>query len=146
MRFDALAQISLGADYRLFGLGKYFDSGLELTLSKHSESWSAFSGSTAFWSRWKLLPWSHLARSGFKAGIGLSYATEFLLAETLYISPTSKLLLHVLLEFDVFPFGENSPWGFLFRVHHRSGGFGLFDGVVGGSDFICLGVRYSPQI
>ncbi|WP_155890787.1 hypothetical protein [Desulfuromonas sp. TF] len=33
-------------------------------------------------------------------------------------------------------------WRLSARIHHRSGVFGLFDGVRGGSNFMGLGVTY----
>ncbi len=142
VQFEPFFQFSLGGAWQFASLGPYFGSGIEATLTKHTESWDLFSASSALWIRWTLLPWSRWVRSGFKAGAGLSYATDYLVAETAHIARSSKLLFHVILEFDVFPFGE-LPWGFLLRVHHRSGIFGLFEGVVGGSDFICLGLRFA---
>ncbi len=32
--------------------------------------------------------------------------------------------------------------GLIYRIHHRSGVFGLFGGVKGASDFYLLGLRY----
>ncbi len=37
---------------------------------------------------------------------------------------------------------DNKNVEFLIRYHHRSGVFGLFDGVVSGSTFITAGVRF----
>ncbi|MEO0650736.1 MAG: hypothetical protein AAFZ65_08660, partial [Planctomycetota bacterium] len=54
----------------------------------------------------------------------------------------TQLLNYLLLEATVgVPSVPN--WDFVFRIHHRSGIFGLFDGVSGGSNVLALGVKYT---
>jgi len=54
---------------------------------------------------------------------------------------TSGLLWYMLLEAD-FDIPHSEQWKVLFRIHHRSGVFGLFDNVDGGSNYITMGLRY----
>ncbi len=76
-------------------------------------------------------------------GNGLSYATDIPEIESAYLSKNSRLLYHLVFEFTfgLEPRKSDSTYEALLRLHHRSGFFGLFDGVVGGSDFLCLGLR-----
>jgi hypothetical protein len=51
-------------------------------------------------------------------------------------------LLHYMGPEITFADPDNKNLEFLLRYHHRSGVFGLFDGVVSGSTFITGGIRY----
>lgn len=88
--------------------------------------------------RWKKTPWSETATFAF--GHGLSYATIPPTIERMYLDRTNRLLYYMLIEFTV-PLLNLKNYDLLLRVHHRSGAFGLFEGVVGGSDYLCLGIR-----
>lgn len=131
---------TLGAS-RSFVKGSYVALEIEAQLSKHLEKASSLSIGSAFVFRWLKVPWERMIPGSFAIGNGLSYSTELLEVETSAIQKTSRLLYHILLEFE-FQFGQNSTWSGFIRDHHRSGIFGLFDGVTGGSDYLCLGVRY----
>ncbi len=127
--------------------GRWMSLEWESQISRHFELASSYSVGAAWVLRWLAPPWDRLIPGSFGIGNGLSYSTEYLGAETSAMGRTSKLLYHVILEFE-FRFGmlgKQSPmrdWGIFFRDHHRSGMFGAFDGVIGGSDFICIGMRY----
>ncbi|MDQ2077205.1 hypothetical protein [Marinimicrobium sp. ABcell2] len=94
--------------------------------------------------RWMHFPWDHILDTRVAYGGGLSYALE-----VPYIEPRSeperedstRLLHYLLLEVEV-TLPEAERWSAFARIHHRSGVFGLFDGVRGGSNFIGVGVRY----
>lgn len=110
---------------------------------KHLEYAKSFSFNGAFVLRWLKTPWSSFAgksRSSFAFGNGLSYASAIPYLETT-LPRTSALLYHLFLEITL-SLEAQSPWEALFRIQHRSGAFGLFNEVVGGSDFLCLGLRY----
>lgn len=116
---------------------------VEGSLTKYLETFDAFSLSGAFVIRWLKTPWSSEAsgfRSTFAFGNGLSFASTVPELES-RLERTSNLLYHLFLEVTL-SLDRQSPWEFLFRIQHRSGAFGLFNGVVGGSDFLCLGLRY----
>lgn len=106
-----------------------------------------FPESTKLWAlnaavvvRFLRTPWSNALGATFGFGNGLSWATQVPKMESDYISKTSRTLYHLLFEFDL-PLGKQSDWSLVARLQHRSGAFGLFDGVVGGSDFLCLGLK-----
>lgn len=111
---------------------------LESSLLKHFERRDRFSVATAFLVRWLKTPWDRIINSSFSFGNGLSYATSAPDLERNYLEKTSRLLYHFSLELA---FDMHREWDVFFRVHHRSGAFGLFNGVVGGSDFLCFGFR-----
>jgi len=131
---------SFGGAYEVIR-SKYLSLELEGQISKHLEQASAFSVGTVLMLRWTVMPWDRIIPGSFGIGNGLSYSTELLQVETSAIEKTFKLLYQIILEYE-FRFGRSSSWSGFIRDHHRSGIFGLFDGVTGGSDFICLGVRY----
>ena len=62
--------------------------------------------------------------------------------ESKYIARTNRVLYHMLMEVAFGIPGTAKAWEAFFRIHHRSGAFGMFNEVVGGSDFLCLGGRY----
>lgn len=94
--------------------------------------------------RWKRFPWSDSLRTSVALGDGLSWASEtpFLEAASHSDHDSSQLLNYLLLEgtlgLPAFP-----RWDVILRIHHRSGVFGLFDGVAGGSNVLALGLRVS---
>jgi hypothetical protein len=54
----------------------------------------------------------------------------------------NNILLHYMGPELTFASPDNKNLEVLFRYHHRSGVFGLFDGVVSGSTFLSTGLRY----
>lgn len=78
---------------------------------------------------------------GIAAGDGLSYASTTPKVETDNSETTSRLLNLLLTEAAVGLKKEKID--IFFRIHHRSGIFGLVNGIEkGGSNFHTLGVRY----
>jgi hypothetical protein len=147
INIDPYYIISIGYLKELVSWNEQLRFEAEGQLTKHLENWNLFSISGAIVVRWIKTPWSSiLPGSSFAFGNGLSQATGIPKIEEIHLSRTSQLLYHFFLEFSLpFHWDESSglsDWEALFRIHHRSGAFGLFNEVVGGSDFLCLGVRY----
>lgn len=94
--------------------------------------------------RWLTFPWNRFLPTTFGFGNGLSYATSPPDLEEAFHpdTGTSQLLYHIAVEFS-FALPRAKHWSMILRVHHRSGVFGLFDDVDGGSNVLCLGLRYS---
>lgn len=95
--------------------------------------------------RWVAFPWNDHVRTTFAIGDGLSYAFETpRLEEELHVDEggTSQLLNYLLLELTLAA-PSWKRWSLVGRVHHRSGIFGVFDGVDGGSNVLALGLRYA---
>lgn len=108
----------------------------------HTE-WNLF-----FTLRWLPFPWDRHLDTSVAVGEGLSYATRVpaverdLHGEVVGLdSPTSKLLNYLMLEV-AFGLPSHPRWDLNVRLHHRSGAFGLFNDVHGGSNTVCVGLRY----
>jgi hypothetical protein len=85
-----------------------------------------------------------LGLSGISLGNGVSYATkkpEYEKEITLN-DKTSRLLYYMMVEM-AFHLPSLSHWELVFRVHHRSGFYGLINGVRGGSNYLGFGLRYN---
>ncbi len=78
-------------------------------------------------------------RLSFALGDGFSYASDIPDLERRRHIHTSQLLNLVLLELA---YDLNQSGALAVRWHHRSGMWGLFNGVEGGSNSVQLGVRY----
>ncbi|MEM8709579.1 MAG: hypothetical protein AAGG01_01390 [Planctomycetota bacterium] len=102
--------------------------------------------------RWMSFPWDEFVDTSFAFGNGLSWATENPDLEAFFHpdTGTTQLLWHIAVEFELARperLRATSPswldsWATFVRVHHRSGVFGTFDGVDGGSNVLALGLRY----
>lgn len=79
--------------------------------------------------------------SSFAMGIGLSYALSPPEIEILVLPKTNPLLMHLIFEYEA-DLNQTASWQGFLRIHHRSGAYGLFNGVTGGSDYLCLGIRH----
>lgn len=78
----------------------------------------------------------------FAVGEGLSLATTDPAFEA-YLHDGNKAndLLNYLAFELVFKFPQLQDTKFIYRLHHRSGVYGLFDGIDGGSNYISVGIR-----
>lgn len=90
--------------------------------------------------RWRRFPWNDVVRTSIGLGGGFSYAARPPAAEKVVRDDAEQLLFHWYIEAAAGP--ADGGWEGIFRLHHRSGGFGLL-GTQGrvGSDFLTFGVR-----
>jgi hypothetical protein len=91
--------------------------------------------------RWLPFFWDDYLDTSFGIGDGLSYASDIPVLETDECEETSRLLNYLMVEFS-FEIPKKASWDLFIRVHHRSGIFGLFNGVTEGSNLLGAGVRY----
>ena len=93
--------------------------------------------------RWSRFPWSDDLRTSFAVGDGLSWATEVppLELEEHEEETAAQLLNYLMLELTL-GLPSQESWDFVFRIHHRSGVFGVFDGVDGGSNVLAIGLKW----
>jgi len=91
--------------------------------------------------RWLPFPWDKYLETSFAVGNGLSYATEVPKVEKEDDDNAQKFLNYLLLELTL-GLPKYPRWDFVIRIHHRSGVFGLYDGVRGGANFLCGGIKY----
>lgn len=92
--------------------------------------------------RWLPFPWDRYLETSFAVGAGLSYATDEPEIEVEKNGRTSRLLGYLMFELAV-AVPQQPQWTLFARVHHRSGAYGLFDGVSGGSNVVGAGLRYA---
>lgn len=104
--------------------------------STASEFW------TALYFRYDKFPWPDKVYMTAGASIGLNYATSISDLEVKKSgNQTGSNLLHYFAPEITVADPDNKDLEFVTRLHHRSGIFGLFNGVDGGSTFLTFGVR-----
>ncbi len=132
------------------GLGKVFARPnerrqweLEVQLAKWFGDQDNFEFNVAAIHRWKRFPWDHHVDTSLAFGSGLSFASETpKLEEELETTGSNPLLVYLSLEAAFSPPGSEH-WAVFLRIHHRSGVFGLINGVDGGSNTLTLGMRFN---
>ena len=99
-------------------------------------------GWAALYFRYDGLPWNDTVYTTLGVNTGLSYLTDISAFERGRDGDgQASKLLHYMGPEVTFADPENKDLELVLRYHHRSGVFGLFDGVVSGSTFISAGVR-----
>jgi hypothetical protein len=93
--------------------------------------------------RWKWFPWNSFLYTNCRWGpTGISYTTGLSPVEA---SQTTHDRTSRFLNLDVFEWtfspGEQSRWEAFIRNQHRSGVYGLINGVSGGSNYVNIGAR-----
>lgn len=87
--------------------------------------------------------WNDVVYTTIAVNTGVSYLTEFSDFERGRDSDgRNSKLLHFMAPELTFALPEHKNIELLLRYHHRSGVFGVFDGVVSGSTFISTGLRF----
>lgn len=145
VRLDASYENSyffvLSAGRKLFQIKDLMKFEAEVQVAKHfgeQHNWE-FNGLVIL--RWVKFPWNNFLKTSFAVGDGLSYATEPPEVEERHHDDTSRLLDYLMFEVSA-SLPDDSRWEVFTRIHHRSGAFGLFNGVTGASNAIGLGIRY----
>ena len=120
-----------------------FDLELDLSVADQfgRENTIAFGAIPEF--RWKWFPWNNYLYTNVRLGpLGASYTTGLSAEEA---SDTAGNHTSRFLNLDVFEWTfaptEQSKWEAFIRNQHRSGIFGLINGVNGGSNYVNLGLR-----
>jgi hypothetical protein len=93
--------------------------------------------------RWTDLPWNkHLYTNVRVGALGISYTTG-ISAWEIHNSDVGhgSRFLHLLVSEVTFAASETAPGEFFIGVHHRSGAYGVFEGVYGGSSYVGVGYR-----
>lgn len=109
-------------------------------LGKHHQEFVELIGS--FNLRWHRFPWNNTVLTTMAIGDGVSY-TPVIPTYEIHLNNSSTYALNYLM-FDVtFAHPKYPQLALLLRWHHRSGIFGLIDGVTGGSDFFTVGLKYT---
>ncbi|MBU4526325.1 MAG: hypothetical protein KUA37_05480 [Desulfomicrobium sp.] len=89
--------------------------------------------------RWDYFPWDKILDTSLAYGLGPSYATKLPEYERQKSGDSEQLLLfwHIEAAFGL----PESNWSTIFRLHHRSSGYGMFADK-GGSNILTMGLRY----
>jgi hypothetical protein len=95
---------------------------------------------TLLFARWHRFPWNGLLLTSIALGEGLSLATRTPLVEREDHSKSSALLNNIQFELT-FALPHQPHWHLVGRIHHRSGIFGLINGVHAASDFAVIGLK-----
>lgn len=104
--------------------------------SNASEFW------TALYINYDGFPWSNTVYTTIGTSIGVNYATSISdQDERKSGNDRSNKLLHYFSPRITFADANNKDLAIAVRWHHRSGVFGLFDGVKGGATFLSIGLR-----
>ncbi len=137
------ADLVVGALSRRIGSFKeYIDFELEGQVAKHFRDQDHWEFNGLVVARWLPFPWDHVIDTSFAVGEGLSYATQTPEVEARSHDETSKFLDYLMFEF-AFSLPSRPEWSLITRIHHRSGAYGLFDGVHGASNAWGVGLRYA---
>ena len=94
--------------------------------------------------RWSSFPWSKTIRTTFGLGGGLSFATDIPSIEIHPQKPDGdyKNLLHYIAVEATFALPKHPDWQVVYRLHHRSGVFGLMGADNVGNTAVQIGVRH----
>ena len=94
--------------------------------------------------RWSNFPWSKTIRTTFGLGGGLSFATDIPSIEMHPQKPDGdyKNLLHYIAVEATFALPKHPDWQVVYRLHHRSGVFGLMGAENVGNTAVQIGVRH----
>jgi len=138
---DNLNFVSL-ALARKFGSYKKIDLELEGQIAKHQgiEDYTEYTAAILF--RWETLPWDDVIDMSFAFGEGFSYTSSIPQFESENDKPAARLLNFLVYE-ATFTIPNHKNWEAILRMHHRSGVFGLINGVRGASNAWALGLRYN---
>lgn len=91
--------------------------------------------------RWSKFPWNPSVATSLAYGLGPSYATQKPEAEIEKHDSTKKFLAYWFGEIALGP--PHTKWAGVFRIHHRSGAFGLIaDPGESGSNTLAIGLKY----
>ena len=136
-----LATIALSKVFKLQNPSHQWE--VEAQLAKHYRSQDHLEFNLLATYRWNRFPWNDYLPTTLAIGDGLSYASE--IPELEASSPTNvgatRLLNYIMVEMSVAPpFAED--WALIARVHHRSGVYGLFNDVEGGSNVVAAGIKF----
>ncbi len=89
--------------------------------------------------RWESFPWDNVLDTSLAYGLGPSYATRLPEYERQKSGDSEQILLfwHIEAAFGL----PDTNWSTIFRLHHRSSGYGVFADK-GGSNVLTMGLRY----
>jgi hypothetical protein len=92
--------------------------------------------------RWHQFPWDNYIDTSLAFGSGLSYFNEPSQIELEEDEDAQRLLGYLAFELT-FGLPQYPRWNLMFRIHHRSGGYGLIGDGESGSNYLCTGLKFA---
>jgi hypothetical protein len=132
---------ALAVSRKFYSLSRHIDLELEGQAIKHIAGQYHEEFNALFVARWLTFPWNRSLPTTFAVGNGLSYATQTAKWEKELHGRASQFLNCMIYEL-AFAFPHAPRWSVVWRVHHRSGIFGLFSDIEGASNAMGLGLKY----
>jgi hypothetical protein len=134
-------RIAAVAVARRLSRGRWIDTEMEGQVAWGVEGSDHVETNALYVVRWRRFPWNRWLPTSFAVGPGLSYASKIPGWERAHHPKTNRLLAYFLWEVEFAP-RRRSPLRLVARLHHRSGAFGLFNGVTAGSNAVGLGLKF----
>ncbi len=92
--------------------------------------------------RWHQFPWDKYIDTSFAFGSGLSYFNEASQIELEEDEDAQKLLGYLTFELTL-GLPQYPRWSLIFRIHHRSGAYGLIGDGESGANYLCTGLKFA---
>ncbi len=126
---------------RIGSMTRHIDWEVEGQAVKHFGDQNHMEFNVLLIARWLTFPWDSYLDTSFAVGNGLSYATRTPRIEEIQHDKTHQFLDYMLFELT-FSLPQQPRWSMVWRIHHRSGVYGLFNGVHGASNALGVGLKY----
>ena len=132
--------VALAASRPIGRLGEHLRFEIEGQIGKHFGEQDHVEANALVIARWMTFPWDHVVDTSFAIGEGVSFASSVPPLEN-GSRRSSRLLNYILAELELAnPAVPDAA--FVFRLHHRSGVFGLYNGVTGASNLVTAGFKF----
>jgi hypothetical protein len=137
--------VGLAGSYQLVGFRRWFTLAAELGAGARLGRTDAAEGWAALYLRFDGFPWRDRLYTSVGVSTGLNLISRLPREETGPPWDPKRERSHLLHYFSpeiAIALPHRRQHELVLRVHHRSGVYGAFDGVRGGSDVIAIGYRY----
>lgn len=139
LKFENAYLIGLAVHRRVARPFSFLDVEVEVNATRHfgdQRHWEV--NGPLLTGRITRFPWSHWLDTSAAFGLGPSYANRVPRLEGINEGSSERLLMYWFIEVDAALPAEN--WRAVWRLHHRSTGYGTF-GDDGGSNALTIGIR-----
>lgn len=133
--------LAVALSRRIHSLSRHLDLEVEGQAVKHFGDQNHWEFNALLALRWNTFPWDSYLDTSFAFGNGVSYATRTPRIEEVQHEKTHAFLDYMLFELAL-SLPQEPRWSLVWRIHHRSGAFGLFNGVHGASNALGMGLKY----
>lgn len=141
-RTENIYLVSLSYNRRIATIFRHLDIEVEGGVGRRFGDNDSFEAYAALALRWTEFPWNRHLRTTFAVyPIGPSYVADLSPSEVSKDGRSANWLNYFALELTLA--APSLPQlEMLFRLHHRSGAFGLINGSTNGADFLSVGARF----